>query len=188
MMRWLLLPVLLASCAAASDVEPMRGVAVSLDMSGSTCSGTVVARDVILTAAHCFDAGRLTAINGTPANALRMVKDGRDHALVKVDRTFKRWAVRGKAPQEGETVRWIGNPGGMVRVYRNGYVAQVENGVVLIDAPVFGGDSGSGVFNAKGQLVGVVSGAKVIRNIQMTMQLAWLEPMSFTSKQWKEMS
>lgn len=180
-MRWLLLPLLLVSCAASS-VAPLRPVALRLTFEDGTCSGTAVGPQLVLTATHCF--GRLTHINGQPAYALRRVDDGKDHSLVKVNVRFGAWARRGAPPEQGDRLRWLGNPGGLENVYREGYVATVIDGASLLDAQVFQGDSGSGVFNESGQLVGVVSGAKVLRS-QLLMQLAWLEPMRFTDKQWR---
>lgn len=58
--------------------------------------------------------------------------------------------------KQGDRVRWFGSPAGQPDMYREGYVVRSLDGEVLIDAPVFGGDSGGGVFSIKGELVAVV--------------------------------
>jgi hypothetical protein len=133
----LLTLVLTAGCsnAPARDIGVIQGTALRLEFENNgVCSGTAVGRDVIMTAEHCFEGERLVRINGRPANALRMVKDGKDHVLVKVTSAFKTWARMGTAPKQGDRVRWIGNPAGEANIYREGYVARAEKTGVLVDA------------------------------------------------------
>lgn len=48
--------------------------------------------------------------------------------------------------------------------YSEGRIANVENGVAFNDAPINNGDSGSGVINDQGELIGVVSAKYVDEN------------------------
>lgn len=184
----LLTLVLTTGCsdAPARDIGVVQGTALRLEFDkNGVCSGTAVGKDLILTAEHCFEGERLVRINGRPANSLRMVKDGKDHVLVKVTVTFKTWARMGAAPKQGDRVRWIGNPAGEANVYREGYVARAEKAGVLVDAQVWKGDSGSGLFNDRGEVVGVVS-AMVGASPSFMLAFAW--PLAFEPKQWKEAS
>ena len=181
-----LLLIFLAGCsdAPARDISVIQGTAVRLEFEkNGVCSGTAVGRDLVLTAEHCFEGERLVRINGKEAYALRMVKDGKDHVLVKVSMTFKSWAPMGKAPKQGDKVRWIGNPAGEPNVYREGYVSRVEKNSVLVDAQVWKGDSGAGLFNDKGEVIGVVS---AMVGASSSFVLAYAYPLEFTAKQWRE--
>jgi V8-like Glu-specific endopeptidase len=183
----LILLALVSGCSRAQPVE-FREYAVRLGLEGhGVCSGTAVGRNIILTAQHCLDAGRIVAIDGQAAYALEVVKDGKDHALVRVTTTFKRWARMGVAPSMGDRIRWVGNPAGVEKVYRQGYVARVFTDEILIDAAAFGGDSGSGLMDDKGRVVAVLTGAKWWRdNNGMTFALVLAFPLAFTEKDWAE--
>src|SRR5665213_2404872 len=86
----------LAGCCMPRAAQQMA--TVRLDITDGTCSGTVVAPDVILSAGHCFededdeDADEApptsVLVDGYKVKILAVVFDGNDHALVKVDFTF----------------------------------------------------------------------------------------------------
>lgn len=182
-MKWLLLPLVLVFCASART----ESAALTLTMEGGTCSGTAVGPNVVLTAAHCWQAGRLVAINGEPTFALEKIEDGQDHALVRVNRTFKAYASRFGTAKRGDDVTWGGSPQGVVGVIRRGYVAKVENdGELLLDAHATGGDSGSGIFNNRGELVGVLSGGYSWKHGMAVFTLIYCKPLKFTARDWKE--
>lgn len=184
-----LLALLLALLAGGCEAHPsdFRDTALRLDLEGGgVCSATAVAANVLLTAQHCTDSGRILAINGQPANALKIVKDGKDHVLVRVTMRFKHWAKVGRGPLTGDKVRWLGNPAGNENVYREGYVARNYTDEVWLDAHGFNGDSGAGVFAADGRLCGVVSAGKVWVRGPFTFTVTVLYPLGFTSKQWRE--
>lgn len=180
--------LMLAGCAEARP-EHSAPYAVRLEFAGGgVCSGTAVGRDVILSATHCWEGGKLIRVNGEEAYALRILHDGADHALVRVNLAFARWAVAGGAPKQGERVSMIGNPSGEPDMYREGYVVRATADKVFIDMQGFGGDSGAGVFDSRGTLVAVVSaGALWIRPgtpFHMALTLAY--PLAFTDEQWRE--
>lgn len=185
-MKWLALLLLLCGCTHAGDLRP---VALRLTLEGGGhCSGTAVGPQLVLTASHCLDVGRIVAIDDREAYALRVIHDGRDHALVRVSVTFRRWAALGPAMQQGDRVRWIGNPAGEPDMYREGYVVRAHTDEVLIDGPSFAGDSGAGLFDSRGRLVGVLLGGKWWQSrggAVFAVTLAY--PLAFTPEQWAEM-
>lgn len=179
----LLIPLMLMSCASARTER----MALTLTMANGTCSGTAVGRNLILTAAHCFKGGELVQIDGKPAKVLEKVEDGQDHAIIRVDRRFRVWTGYIAKAYRGDSVTWTGNPQHIVGVVRRGYVAKVYgDGELLLDAAATGGDSGSGIFNSEGRLIGVLSGAYTWTHGSAVFSLIFCKPIKFTRKQWAE--
>lgn len=183
-----LLALLLSGCADAHPGD-FRNTALRLDLEGGgVCSGTAVGTNVLLTAQHCTDNSPIVAINGQPARALKIVKDGKDHVLVRVTMRFKHWAKVGSGPLTGDKVRWIGNPAGNEDVYREGYISRVHTDEVWAQADTFGGDSGAGVRCSDGRVCGVVSAGKVWVHGAFSFSVMVMYPVQFTRAQWKEIA
>lgn len=182
-MRYLILLLALVSCAAGGG-QGWQSTTLFLQFENGLCSGTAVGPDVILTASHCLRNDRLVAIDGKEAYALKIEHDGRDHALVRVTTTFKVWARMGQPMQVADRIRWIGAPGGNRNMYREGYVSRVTDEAILIDAQLWKGDSGAGLFNQKGELVGVIS---AMVGLGTTFMMLAAEPLAFTEKQRRAM-
>jgi V8-like Glu-specific endopeptidase len=187
-MKWIALLLALFTAGCAEAHPPIRDVALRLDLSPGICSATAVGPDLILTATHCMEGNRITAINGQPAYALKRIDDGKDHSLVRVSIKFKRWAKVGGTLLAGDKVRWIGNPAGLDAVYREGYVARSWTTETFLDAQAFGGDSGAGVTCADGRVCGVISAGKAWVRGAFVFNMTVLYPISFTRKQWQEMA
>lgn len=117
-----------------------------------------MAADELVTAQHCLDTGvNLVRVGKADPGAYTAIPEQGDVVRLKFDRPmFTRWAKRGTVRQ-GERIRFWGNPKFQPDVYRVGVVAAVVDGLVAVDATVCAGDSGSGLFNDAGELVGVVS-------------------------------
>ena len=153
----LLLPIL-AGCSGCATVADIAATAKRLEFaSGGVCSGTAVGPDKVLTAQHCVRGDELRAVGGAQVTATNVASAGLDAVVVTVSGVrFDRWASRGK-PLVGDRVRWFGNPMGEPEVYREGYIAKVSRKGIVVVAAICHGDSGSGLINNKGQVVGVVS-------------------------------
>lgn len=188
--------LMLAGCGCVSvpPVAPVASVAMQIGMPLGSCSATAVSAHWILTAAHCvYEGGPVTEVAGKPAKTLDVILDGHDHALVRVDRTFKRWAgIRGALI--GDRVRMLGNPEIFTNIYRSGYVAGINSfpdcpqipglalkacTAILFQMVTGSGDSGAGYFNDAGELVAVHTGTFRIG----MAGLAYALPLAFTKAQ-----
>lgn len=160
--------------------EPHRA-ALRLHYLDGLCSGTAVAPHTLLTATHCMDGAPLATINNIPTLVLAQVDDGNDHTLVTVVTEFPVWSpIAQRKPVQGEPVRYWGNPMGLADVYREGYVGGYCNVPdVCMDVPPVRtgklqgeaymlitqgapGDSGAGVLDARGNVIGVVSAVQYV--------------------------
>ena len=161
---WPLLLVLLAGCSGCVSVPShtdLRATTLRLGFGSGLCSGTAIGPDLLITAQHCLrEGGPLRMVNGHAVTVVGIGKDKRDTLTVRIKGVaFKHWARMGPALTQGERVRWWGNPAREPDVYREGYVVRARTDQVLIDAHGFGGDSGSGIFDDEGRLIGVLTGA-----------------------------
>jgi S1-C subfamily serine protease len=108
--------------------------------------------------------------------------------LVRVNLSFPSWVSRGDVPARGDQVFVLGNPGRLRDIYRNGYVSgycKLDGmDVTLYDLNGYFGDSGSGIFNDRGELVGVVSVLEH-QTDGAYMKLMGSFALSFTPDQWK---
>ncbi len=156
MIRWAL-ALLLAGCVHTPSHQELRATTLTLRFQNYVCSGTAVAPDMILTATHCWKDLPLT-VNGKPVEVRSRYEGRGDRLLIRLTKpTFSRIAKLGRAPQQGDRIRFWGNPQGTPDVYREGYVATIINGEVVISAYACGGDSGSGLFSDAGQVVGILT-------------------------------
>jgi V8-like Glu-specific endopeptidase len=154
-----LLALVLSGCGCVSLPTPsdLRLTTLRIETDNSVCSATAVGPYMLLTATHCLGS-LLRTVEGHAVEVVKVQDDHKDHALVTVSGIrFRHWAHMGPVPKQGDRIRWWGNPLGEPDVYREGYVAKVRDDAIFVDATVCHGDSGSGLFNDAGQLVGVLS-------------------------------
>lgn len=159
MIRWALL-LLLAGCVHTNP----RDTALALTLAKGTCSGVAVQADTLLTAKHCVEDGNtVTAVNGQPVEVKQIVNGAGDRAAVVLTKPiFTRTAKVGGNPQQGDKVRWWGQPQlwpgqrPIPDTYREAYIAQVADDDILFIGVVCPGDSGSPVFDSHDRLIGLV--------------------------------
>lgn len=160
-MRYLLpLLLMLGGCGGCTSVpthDQLRATALRLEFTDGICSGTAIGPDTLLTAVHCM-AHPLVRVNGQAVTVTGSHKESRDRIVVKVSGIrFKTWAKRGPVPVQGDHLRFWGQPVGEQDVYREAVVSRVRTDQIILQSVVCPGDSGSGLMDAQGRVVGVVS-------------------------------
>lgn len=172
-MKAMLLGMALLGLSACSVAQPawktadVSRVQLTDENHRSFCGGTAVGVHTVLTAGHCVLGSDLSlvGINGQKASLQVLAYDEADHVLLSTTLDLVPAAV-GPAPKFGDEVVLIGMPKGTGPFLRKGYyMGAVQPGAVgpwpmfldVYDVMVDNGDSGSGVFDSKGRLVGVVS-------------------------------
>lgn len=158
--RVLLMAVLaLGGCAPANQEASVKAATAVIEtpLAGG-CSATYIGPRLLLTASHCImvDSGPI-AINGKVGNIVSARHDGQDMAVVVVDIASPVWAKVGKPAGQGDRLFFYGHASGFDALLRRGYVTGFHEGRTLVDMTIGKGDSGAGVFNERGEVVGVVS-------------------------------
>lgn len=136
-----------------------------------TGSGVIVGPDTVLTATHVVDCNGLVLVRDVVTDVVFVAEvasnlDGDDIAQLYVP-GIRGPAVRiGKRPEPGDTVcAFVGNPNRW-RVCGEVYVEKGKEGEILFSGVVQPGNSGSGVYNSDGDLVGIISISLLCRNGQ----------------------
>lgn len=206
-MRMLLcvLLCLVASCCASipNQYERTKPATVLLQWpAGVQCSGTATGPHSILSATHCTaavgDAGKVK-INGVDGSYVVIADDGNDHVLLRVTQRQAHVArIVHQTFRPGAVLYVWGNPHGIEGVLRIGRIAGSDKdstfclstlkrdkcAVIYYDANLSNGDSGAGIFNRMGELVGIESGGATLP--QAAFKLPFFYPLAFTAKQLAE--
>lgn len=174
------LMLLLSGCVQARpSVEQYTYRIATQD--GGLCSATAVGRDTLLTAKHCIKQTDSYLYIGTERVGIAHIEvDQRDHALLRIQKRLPVWTQRGPSPKKGDRVQVLGNVDGFDQLYRFGTFAGWYQGALVYDMTCGKGDSGAGIFNEQGQLVGVVSAVYVGEIVRLCVAY----PFAFTVRQW----
>ncbi len=144
------------------------------------CTGVWVSSHKILTAAHCISVGEPMLYSTAPEykgvwveplrlRASWLVKADLDHDLAMfetgMDTPAHQSAVMAwSRPLVGDGLFFMGHPAGITWSFRRGVVAHYREASfedewvgpwMQVQAPIYFGDSGGGVFNESGELVGI---------------------------------
>ncbi len=185
----LLLALTVSGCTGCVSLSEKRvhTSALRLDFKEGKCSGTAIGPHKVLSAAHCFakDSGEMK-VNGQATGYTVTARDGADHVLVVVQVRLTHWVAVGTAPTVGQSVYFYGNPGNFNDLFRRGYVSGTVQGYTLYDMQAWFGDSGAGVFDARGNVVAVVSSIAIESQALSpgTFQMMASAPFKFTDEQW----
>lgn len=171
---WVVACTAMSGCSSKAAAAPEviandHAAALYLEFHDSTgggdyCSGTAIGPHSILTAAHCYEPGMILKVAGQEVTISNAQKDSADHLILKVGMTFVRYApFRPELMSQGMRIHMWGSPMGAPNLYREGVV--MGSGLAIPNMPVpyvldingFNGDSGAGLFDERGNVVGVIS-------------------------------
>ncbi len=141
-----------------SLLSRLHARSISVETKKGHGTGIVVAQGFVLTNFHLLHSGYAVTVNKKSAQIVK-VDPLNDLALLATNTGNIAPITIAKTAIQDERIIVIGNPldhKGMV--VRGRITAIDDDGTIYIDAHVFFGNSGGGMYNLKGQLVGVVRG------------------------------
>lgn len=153
-----------------SQLEDMTVAIMNPEDSESImCSGTWIAPDLVLTAAHCAggsDVGLLVPMTTKGGSEILAVwakigdaDNGPDVAVLRAisQHGYHSYADISKSdPVDGDTVQISGHPMGIGWTYERTIVSNTSGDLLELQGPICKGQSGSAVFDEAGEIVGVV--------------------------------
>lgn len=163
----------LASCAASPEISPHTNEAshtVKIVVPGGHGSGVHIGNGYIVTAAHVLgDTGSVklkSSAGDTQSGSVLWANKTYDIALVRAERPARLAAAKlaCRDATVGETVTAEGNPATLEFVTAYGAVAGAPRemgpwkSAFVVDGTIVMGMSGGGVFDAKGNVVGIAVG------------------------------
>lgn len=161
-MKTIVLALAFLPCMAIAATPEQSVVRIKM-RSGSSCSGVVVNGDLVLTAEHCGCENNVEVLfrDGTSMSANGVYdppKNSRDQVTVYqlTKSTTSSVAVGTKRPARGDEVRSVGYPGGKFSIVE-GSVTSSSAKYLWTDFWILEGNSGGGLFNENGNLVGIAS-------------------------------
>lgn len=130
------------------------------DTKSNECSGLVLHTNLVVTAFHCLEVGSKTRFNLHFATIAKVTPE-LDLVFLTIE-TGDFGNVRFGDASVGDPVYYMGNPGSHRCVRVEGRVADKDDTHLFIDGMIRAGASGSGVYNAAGELVGIMQGLESI--------------------------
>ncbi|HEX7332275.1 MAG TPA: tetratricopeptide repeat-containing serine protease family protein [Pyrinomonadaceae bacterium] len=166
-------PAVVAIATYDSSGEPLMTGSGFFLRPGQVVTNLHVVRGAVRAEIKTLDGkGRVFPVNGSLA-----IDEEGDLALLSVDTPTERSSeLASELPDEGESIFVIGNPLKLEGSVSDGIVSAVREvpnsyRIIQITAPISHGNSGSPVFNMKGQVLGVVT-VKVTNGQNINLALA----------------
>lgn len=144
-----------ATVMSQSPIEKARNRTVSVHSLFGSCTGVILQTNEVITAAHCIE--KEMWVQDRRATVYKIDKDA-DLALLIVQ-TIVIDRIRVADVSVGDEVFTWGYPFSSPNlVYGKGYVAVIQFNTCFSTNPANPGQSGSGIFDKDGNLVGILGG------------------------------
>ncbi len=152
---------------AQSESKKKKRVVLEELPHGAICSGSFIdAYGDIITAGHCAreaaDIDVITSDNQTYRATITAVSATHDLALLHIDKLNTPHFNPAQHLERGEKIFILGSPLGITNALSTGVIAKFDGDHTLIDCSALPGNSGSAVFDAEGNLVGVLTAGYVV--------------------------
>jgi S1-C subfamily serine protease len=118
-------------------------------------TGVIVSKGFVISNFHILKAGSGVRVDGRDAVVVK-VDPLHDLVLLAVETIDLPTLILTNEISQDDEIVVIGNPLGHKRMISRGRIIDITNGKIYIDAHIFLGSSGSGVYNSKGALIGIV--------------------------------
>lgn len=155
------------------------------------CAGVWIKKDLMLTAAHCINKGENSEVKIINYEESLSPENFYIGKVLKIDKTKDLSLVECKLGNHsaskiakekdkvGSKLHIIGHTKGLNWSYIDGWISayrftKAKNGnrnFTQVTAPIYYGDSGGGVFNEKGELIGITSFIYSIPNVAFAVTL-----------------
>lgn len=181
-MRFLRIPALLALCVAMSGYATYSqlpqspapaGSSVEILIKGGIGSGVHIGNGYILTAAHVAEDNATVTVKDDKGDTHdgKVLWSNKDYdiALVRTDDTMASAQLDCRASKVGESITTRGNPMGVEFLTTWGHVAGKARkwgpweSVIFTDLTLAPGNSGGGVYDENGNVVGIAVGVMLTR-------------------------
>jgi hypothetical protein len=159
------------------------------------CTGTAIGPYALLLASHCEEPMDTIGLDegSDDIHIDKIVRDDHEHSILYLSNMFpfQHWASVDLSHNflEGEDVVSMGNPANLTFLLRKGYLASASGNDGeghpwhLYMLPVFSGDSGSGIFDSKGDVIDVISMMVNVGTPANALNVMCAFPMKFTPEQ-----
>lgn len=135
--------------------------------SKAVCSGSFVDNNgLIITAGHCAqDAASIEVVTSDNQHyeaTIVATSSTHDLALLHIDRHGTPHFNLAEKVKRGQQIFILGSPLGITDTLSTGIIAKLDGDVLLVDCSALPGNSGSAVYNADGEMVGVLTSGFIV--------------------------
>ncbi len=131
-----------------------------------TCSGVFISPTRILTASHCTETGTKIIIktNSNKTYPAHLIKENMsmDLALIEINKQSKYYTRISSESKISDSVYTVNSGEGFEKTYGTGIIENIikyesddDYALILDSIKIMQGASGSGLFNSKGELIGI---------------------------------